>query len=143
VRTLDGIVDDSLGQQRLSLTLILTFALGALLLASLGIYGVVANSVVRRTQEIGVRMALGASAGGVVRLVLGQGLRVFMVGAVLGLVGATLTASVLEGVMVGVRPNDPLVYVGVAIGLLAIAQLASYVPARRATRIDPVDALRS
>jgi predicted permease len=142
VRTLDRIVQESVGQQRLSLRLIVSFALGALLLATLGIYGVVSNAVVRRTQEIGVRMALGANADRVARMVLSQGLRLSTAGAVLGLVGALAASRVIEGIMVGVEPRDPLVYAGVAVGLLAVAALASYLPARRATRIDPIEALR-
>jgi predicted permease len=142
VRTLERIVDDSLGRQRLSLTLIAAFALGALLLAALGIYGVVANAVVRRTQEIGLRMALGASADSVVRLVLGRGLALAGTGALVGLVGAAWTSRLVAGVMVGVDATDPLVYAGVAAGLVAVAAIAAYVPARRATRIDPLEALR-
>ncbi len=142
IRTLESIVKDSLGKQRLSLTLLGGFALGALLLATLGIYGVVANSVVRRTQEMGVRMALGADAGRVLRMVLGQGLRLVGVGAVVGLLGAVATSRLLTGVMVGVDAGNPLVYALVAMGLVAVAAAASYLPARRATRIDPIEALR-
>ena len=140
--TLDSIVHDSLGQQRLSLTLIVSFAVGALLLATLGIYGVVANSVVRRRQEMGVRIALGADAARVLRMVLGQGLRLVGVGTVVGLAGAFATARLLNGVMVGVNPANPIVYVAVALVLAAVAAAASYLPARRATRIDPMEALR-
>ena len=140
--TLDSIVHDSLGQQRLSLTLIVGFAVGALLLATLGIYGVVANSVVRRQQEIGVRIALGADAPRVLRLVLGHGLRLVGVGTVVGLAGAVATARLLNGVMVGVNPANPIVYVAVALLLATVAAAASYLPARRATRIDPMEALR-
>ncbi|MCZ6916534.1 MAG: ABC transporter permease [Gemmatimonadetes bacterium] len=142
VRTLDAIVKDSLGQQRLSLTLIGGFAVGALLLAVLGLYGVVANNVVRRTQEMGVRMALGADAARVLRLVLGQGLRLAGIGAAVGLVGAIATSRFLEGVMVGIDANNPVIYVVVAASLVAVAAAASYLPAWRATRIDPVEALR-
>ena len=142
IRTLESIVTDSLGKQRLSLTLLGGFALGALLLATLGIYGVVANSVTRRTQEMGVRMALGADAARVLRMVLGQGLRLVGVGAVIGLVGAVATSRLLTGVMVGVDAGNPVVYMLVAVGLAAVAAAASYFPARRATRIDPIEALR-
>ncbi len=107
-----------------------------------GIYGVVANSVARRTQEMGVRMALGADAARVLRMVLGQGLRLVGVGAVIGLVGAVATSRLLTGVMVGVDAGDPVVYAVVAVGLAAVAAAASYFPARRATRIDPIEALR-
>jgi ABC-type lipoprotein release transport system permease subunit len=87
-------------------------------------------------------MALGANADRVARMVLSQGLRLSTAGAVLGLVGALAASRVIEGIMVGVEPRDPLVYAGVAVGLLAVAALASYLPARRATRIDPIEALR-
>ena len=142
VRTLEEIVEASLGRQRLSLTLVASFALGALLLAVLGIYGVVANSVVRRKQEIGVRMALGASGEKVVGLVIGQGVRLAGAGALAGLLGALATSRVAGSLMVGVDAADPLVYGTVGAGLVAVAALASYVPARRATRIDPCEALR-
>lgn len=142
VRTLESIVHDSIGKQRLSLTLILTFALGALVLATLGIYGVVSSAVVRRTQEIGVRMALGARSDQVVGMVVGQGLRLAVLGAAVGLLGATATSRVIEGVMVGVEARDPITYVFVAMGVVGLSTLASYLPARRATRIDPVNALR-
>ncbi len=102
IRTLEAIVSDSLGEQRLSLTLLMAFALGALLLATLGLYGVVANGVVRRTQEMGVRMALGADAVRVLRMVLGQGLRLAGLGALVGVAGAAATSRLLRGVMVGV-----------------------------------------
>lgn len=143
VRTLRDLVDASLAQQRLSLTLILAFALGSLLLASLGIYGVVANAVVRRRQEIGVRIAFGASGGEVLRLVVGQGVRLAAVGAALGLVGAAGMSGVAERLVGGVDAGDPLVYVLVTGALVGVAALASWLPARRATRIDPVEALRA
>lgn len=142
VRTLEELVRSSIGQQRLSLILVLGFALGAFLLAVLGLYGVVANSVVRRTREMGVRMALGADGRRVVAMVLGQGLRLTAVGAVLGLGGALFTARFLEGVVVGLEAADPLVYAGMAVGVILVATAASYLPARRATRIDPATVLR-
>jgi len=142
VRTLQEIVDASLGRQRLSLTLVSAYALGALLLAVLGIYGVVSTSVTRRQQEIGVRMALGASGRGVVRLVVGQGVRIAIVGAAIGLVGTWATARVAGSLMVGADAGDPLVHVVVAAGLVVVSVIASYAPARRATRIDPCAALR-
>jgi ABC-type antimicrobial peptide transport system permease subunit len=141
VRTLEEIVDASLGQQRLSLTLVVAFALGALLLTTLGIYGVVSNAVVRRTREIGLRMALGADPSSVVGDVLRQGVVLAVAGALIGLVGAVAMSRTLSSVVVGVDPTDPVVYAAVALGLVAIAAIASYLPARRATRIDPLAAL--
>jgi hypothetical protein len=140
--TLRGIIDTSLGRERLSLTLLSVFALGALLLAVLGIYAVVSNAVASRTHEMGVRMALGADRGGVVRLVFGQGMRLAVVGGALGLAGAWATSRLLEGVVAGVDPSDPMVYAGVALVLALVSGTAVWVPARRATRIDPSEALR-
>lgn len=143
LRTLDAIVADSLGRQRLSLTLLASFAGGALLLAILGVYGVVSNGVVRRRQEIGVRMALGADRRRVIGLVLGQGLRLAVAGAVIGVAGAVATSRLLNSVMVGVDPSNPAVYVVVAAAVLAVSTIASWVPARWATRIDPMSTLRA
>lgn len=142
VRTLDAIVRESLGQQELSLTLLGGFGLAALLLATLGLYGVVANGVVRRKQEMGVRMALGAEPRRVLNMVLSQGLRLAAVGALLGLIGAVAASRAIEGVMVGVEARNPTAYVGAAVVLLLVAAAASYLPARRATKIDPIEALR-
>lgn len=141
--TLRGLIEQSLGRERLSLTLLAVFAGAALLLAVLGIYGVVANQVTQRTHEMGVRMALGADRGGVLRLVLGQGARLTVWGTVLGLLAAVAASRVLVGVVAGVDPRDPLVYAGVALTLAAVTLLAAWVPARRAARIDPTEALRA
>ena len=140
--TLDAIVGDSLGRERLSLTLILAFALGSLVLASLGIYGVVTNGVVRRTHEIGMRMALGADRNRVVGMVIAQGIRLAILGVGVGLLGAFASAGVLGSVVLGADEGHPAVYALVASVLLGLAAFASYLPARRATRIDPVEALR-
>lgn len=143
VRTLDEIVAAALDDDRLNLTLVAAFALAALLLASLGIYGVVANAVVRRRPEIGVRLAMGAEAGSVVRMVVGQGLRLVLVGAVLGVIGAAFTARVLASLLYGVEPLDLPTYVGVTILLVVIATLAAWIPALRAARVHPSEALRA
>ncbi|MCA9736330.1 MAG: ABC transporter permease, partial [Gemmatimonadetes bacterium] len=141
--TLQGLIEQSLGRERLSLTLLSVFAAAALLLAVLGIYGVVANQVTQRTHEMGVRMALGADRSGVLRLVLGQGARLTVWGTVLGLLAAVAASRVLVGVVAGVDPRDPVVYAGVALTLAAVTLLAAWVPARRAARIDPTEALRA
>jgi putative ABC transport system permease protein len=143
VRPMDEIVRDALGRERLSLTLLVAFALGALLLAALGLYGVVANTVTRRTHEMGVRMALGADRRRVVGMVLGQGLRLATLGLVVGIAGAVALAPALETLTVGLRASDPWVYLGVVACLLGVTVTASLMPARRATRIDPVEALRA
>jgi len=143
VRTLDGIVRASLGNERLSLTLLLAFATGALVLATLGLYGVVSHAVERRTHEMGVRIALGADRARVLRMVLGEGLRLMGVGVLLGLVGSLGAARVVGSVVTGTDPDDPLVYAGVTLLLAAITATAAYLPARRAMRIDPSEALRA
>ncbi|HXW55306.1 MAG TPA: ABC transporter permease [Candidatus Cybelea sp.] len=141
-QTLDQTLDASLAERRFSMEMIALFALAALLLASLGIYGVISYLVSERTHEIGIRMALGAQRGNILRMVLDHGLRLAIVGAAVGLVGAVVVSELMAGMLYGVRPTDPLTFVGVASLLVTVAVLASYIPARRAVRIDPIVALR-
>ena len=122
--------------------LVAAFAAVALFLAALGIYGVLSYSVSQRTREIGVRMALGARAGSVIALVVGQGLRLAALGAALGLVGALVLSRALRSFLYEVSASDPVTYLGVAAVLLAVGLLACLLPARRAARIDPLIALR-
>lgn len=143
VRTLDQIVAASLGRQRSSLALILAFAAGSLLLASLGLYGVVTNMVISQRREIGVRIALGADRREVVRLVVGQGMRLASLGAVAGLAGALVLSGFVDPLVLDAETSSPLIYGGVATGLLCVATLASWLPARRATEIDPMTSLRA
>jgi predicted permease len=119
------------------------FGLLALLLAVVGLYGVIAYSVAQRTQEIGVRMALGARPSDVVGLVLGQGLRLTSIGMAIGALGALGVTRVLGTVLYGVSPTDPLSFAAVAVLLMLVAVAAAYVPARRATRVDPMRTLRA
>lgn len=142
VRTLGELVEGSLAQERLSLTLLLGFAIGALLLATLGLYGVVSNGVARRTHEMGVRIALGAGRPAVLGLVIGQGMRLTTLGVILGLLGSLAASRGVERVIVGADAGDPLVYGSVVAGLITLSALAAWLPARRATRIDPARALR-
>jgi predicted permease len=143
VRVMDDVVADAVGQPRFHLLLLNLFAALALVLAAVGVYGVMAYAVSRRTQEIGVRLALGAPARRVLALVVGQGLRLAAAGVVLGLVAAAATTRLMRALLYEVSPTDPLTFAALALGLLAVSALASYLPARRATRIDPMTALRS
>ena len=118
------------------------FGLMALSLACIGLYGVMSYGVLRRTKEIGVRMVLGARTGDVLRLVVGQGVRLIAIGVALGLAGAYAAAHVLKSLLYGMSPTDPLTFVGISLLLLVVALLACWIPARRATKVDPLIALR-
>jgi putative ABC transport system permease protein len=142
VRSMRDVEAASLSPQRLQIALIGLFAALALILACMGIYGVMAYSVAQRTSEIGVRMALGAHTGNVLSLVLGEGLRLAALGAAIGLAGSLFAARLLSGMLFGVAPSDPATFAGVAMVLVLVALVACYVPARRATRVDPLVALR-
>jgi predicted permease len=141
-RTFTQIYSASLGARRFNLTLIAVFAATALILAVAGIYGVMAYNVTRRRREIGVRIALGASALDVLRVVLGQGLVTIGVGLGAGILGAFALTRGLQSLLFGVTPTDPAAFVAVVVGLAAVATLACYIPARRGTRVNPVEALR-
>ena len=142
-RTFQQIYATSLGSRRFNLTLLGVFALTALLLAVGGVYGVVAYNVAQRTQEIGVRMALGARNVDVLGLILRQGLTTTLIGVAIGIAGSFVTARAIQSLLFGVTPTDPLTFAGVALLLVCVAGLACYVPARRATDVDPMVALRS
>ena len=142
VRTLSYLVDSALQQPRLSVELIGGFAGMALLLTAIGLYGVLAYNVGQRSREIGIRMALGAQKSQVLSLVIGHGLRLILVGIALGLVAALALTRVMGSLLFEVKPTDPITYLGVSGLLLAIGCLACWLPARRATRVDPIQSLR-
>jgi putative ABC transport system permease protein len=139
--TLESYVSDAMAQTRFMLALIGVFAGLALLLASLGLYGVISYSVRQRTREIGVRVAFGAENRDIVRLILRQGMVVTASGVAAGLVASLALTRVVDSLLVGVSATDPLTFVGIPALLLGVALIASYVPARRATTVDPVVAL--
>ena len=142
VQTLNAVVEKSFAARRLSMTLLSIFAALALLLACVGIYGVISYLVGQRTHEIGIRVALGAERRDVMCLVLGQGARMALVGVAVGLAGALGLTRLMASQLFGVSPHDPLTFAAVALLLVAIALAACYFPARRATRVDPLIALR-
>jgi putative ABC transport system permease protein len=143
VQTMKAIVAHANGRTRFQTLLLAAFAAAAALLAAIGIYGVMSYAVSLRTREIGVRMALGADPRSVRRLVVGEGMAVAAAGAAAGLVAAFLLTRLMAGLLYGVRASDPVTYAGVAAALLAIALAACWIPARRASRIDPMRALRA
>ncbi len=142
-RSLDSIVTASVGPRRFTTTLLAGFAIVALLLSAIGVYGLVAFSVGQRTQEIGIRVALGSSPGQVMRLVFLQGIGLTAAGAALGLIAGLFAARLLDSLLFNVSQRDPLAFVVAPLVLLAAAAIACYVPARRAVKVDPVSALRS
>ena len=142
IRTLDQIVSDSIAQPRLNMLLMGLFGGLALILAAVGIYGLLSYAVTERTREIGTRMALGAQVPDVLRLVLKQGMTLALIGEVIGLVGAFALTRVIRGLLFGVAPTDAMTFIAVAAVLTSVALLACYFPARRAAKVDPLVALR-
>jgi ABC-type antimicrobial peptide transport system permease subunit len=143
VQTLEDVVGNTIARPRAISVLLGVFAFVALALAAVGVYGVIAYSVRERTQEIGVRMALGATAASVLRLVLGQALRLVSIGVAVGLIAAGTLTRLLERLLFNVEPLDPWTFAVTALVLLVVATVASYIPARRGMRMAPVDALRT
>src|SRR5262249_11280559 len=142
LNTLQSWVTEAMAQTRFLLALTTTFAVLALILAALGLYGVISYSARQRTREIGVRVALGANEGQIRKLILGQGLIVAGVGIALGLVASVALTRVMASYLVGVSATDPLTFVGVTVVLLGVAAVASYLPARREAGMHPVRALK-
>ena len=140
--TLSAHMAESSADSRLTVTLVATCGVMALLLATIGVYGVIAYAVARRTREIGVRLALGARPQHIVRLVIGEGLGVTCAGVLFGLVGAAIATRLLESLLYGVTPSDPLTYLLVPLVLAIVALIAACAPARRALRVEPNTVLR-
>jgi len=142
VRSVPQIASNAVAQPRLYLVLIASFAGTAMLLAAIGLYGVLAYAVGQRTREIGIRLALGAKRGEVLRMVMAQAGRLAVVGVGIGLIAAVLASRVLRSQLFEIAPTDAITYVAVAGALLLVSLIASWIPARRAARIDPLAALR-
>jgi putative ABC transport system permease protein len=143
VNTVEDVIARSMAQPRLYTLLIGAFAIAAVVLAAVGLYGLIAFSVAQRSHEMGIRVALGASRPEILRLVLGEGIGLAALGTAIGVAGGLAGTRVLVGLMAGIQPNDPLTFASVAAMLLACASLASYVPARRAAAADPLASLRA
>jgi predicted permease len=142
IRTMEEILSESIARQRFSMLLLAIFAAVALTLAAVGIYGVMSYSVAQRTHEIGIRMALGAQTGAVLKLAVGYGMKLVIVGVVVGLIAAFALTRVMATLLFGVTATDPTTFVLISLLLVLVAALASYIPARRATKVDPIIALR-
>jgi predicted lysophospholipase L1 biosynthesis ABC-type transport system permease subunit len=141
--TMDDQVAASVATERVATLLLSLFALSALLLAAVGLYGVMSYQVLRRQREIGIRMAMGAEAGLLLRLVVSEGMRLSLLGVVLGLMGALALTRLMGSLLYGIAPWDPLTLVGVALLMGGVSFLATWIPARRASHTDPVRVLRS
>jgi predicted permease len=142
-QTMNEVISESLAQRRFAMIVLAVFAAAALLLASLGIYGVISYMVGQRTQELGIRVALGATRRDIMRLVLGHGLKMALAGVAVGLVAAFGLTRLIRTMLYGVEANDPVTFAIIAVLLTIVAVVACYLPARRATKVDPLTALRS
>jgi putative ABC transport system permease protein len=142
IKTMNEVVASTTAPRRFNTLLLAVFAVVALALAAVGIYSVISYSVTQRTQEVGVRMALGAQPGDVIRLILKQGLALTLIGVAAGVLGAIAAARVMSGLLYGVSATDPATFVAISLLLAMVALLACYLPARRAAKVEPIAALR-
>jgi putative ABC transport system permease protein len=142
VRTMDDIVSQSVAPRRFSMMLLTVFAVAALLLASIGIYGTMSYAVAQRTREIGLRITLGAQRGNVLRMVIGEGMKLALIGVSLGLIASFALTQTMKNLLFGVSTTDPLTFLGITLLLAAVALFACWIPARRATKVAPLVALR-
>jgi len=142
VRTMEQVMSQSIAPRRFYLILVLVFAVSAIVLAAVGLYGVVAYAVEQRTREIGIRMSLGAARYDVLKLLLGWALSLVALGVIFGILGSVAVTRLLSGFLFGIKPTDPITFLAVPLLLAMVALLASYIPARRATKVDPMIALR-
>jgi putative ABC transport system permease protein len=142
LKTMKELVSTSIASRRFNSMLLTVFALAALLLAAAGVYGVISFFVTQRTREIGLRVALGAQSMDVIRLIVGQGIRITALGIVAGLLGAFALTRLMSNLLYGVSTSDPITFATVAGLMIVVALLACYIPARRATKVDPLTALR-
>jgi ABC-type antimicrobial peptide transport system permease subunit len=142
VTTLAEQVSNSMGPQRLISALTVLFGIVGLALACVGLYGIMAYNVARRTHELGVRMALGAQKGEILKMIMGHGLRLTLIGLAIGAAGALALTRLMTNLLYGVKPSDPLTFIAVSVLLALVALLACYIPARRAIKVDPMVALR-
>ena len=142
VRTMNDVVNDTVRQERLIAQLGGFFGVFALALACLGLYGVLSFAVVQRTREIGVRVALGAQRHKVLSLIIGKGLKLVLAGSIMGVAGALVATRFVSSLLFGIAATDPLTFAGVSLLLVFVSVLASWLPARRAANVDPMEALR-
>ena len=142
IRSMEEIVSEAVARQRFSMLLLGIFASLALVLAAVGIYGVMSYSVAQRTHEIGIRMALGAQKSDVLKLTVGQGLKLVSIGVAIGLLAALILTRVMSSLLFGISATDPTTFVTISMVLVSVALLASYIPALRAMKVDPMFALR-
>jgi putative ABC transport system permease protein len=142
IRTMEENISNSVSQPRFRTVLLAIFAVSALLLSVVGLYGLMAYSVSQRVHELGIRITLGAQKSDVLKLVVGQGLKLVLIGVAVGLAGAFALSRILSTFLYGVTATDPITFAGVSVVLIAVAFVACYIPAQRATRVDPIVALR-